>query len=165
MGAVFSHFQLCTSPRPFMAFIVWPTRPPHPLGAAQGISNSAVNIQRQEHLRPRRALTKDSDTGRLVVVNYSTEAAEAQARPMCVRFGFWCACPAEICGKSGVRRRRANSRPPTSNETSKQEIPYRTAFCALCISCFEGYLRVCTRVGSFLYMYDKAIKPATHRFS
>lgn len=50
------------------------------LGVKQGISNEADNAQRQEHLRPRRALTKDSETGQLILTNFSMEAAEAQAR-------------------------------------------------------------------------------------
>eukprot|EP00752_Nemacystus_decipiens_P006311 g5691.t1 len=49
------------------------------ISVAQGISNEAENAQRQEHLRPRRALTKDSETGQLVLTNFSAEAAEAQA--------------------------------------------------------------------------------------
>eukprot|EP00903_Cladosiphon_okamuranus_P017946 g16513.t1 len=49
------------------------------ISVAQGISNEAENAQRQEHLRPRRALTKDSETGQLVLTNFSVEAAEAQA--------------------------------------------------------------------------------------
>lgn len=44
----------------------------------QGISNEADNTQKHVHLRPRRALTKDSETGQLVLNNFSMEAAEAQ---------------------------------------------------------------------------------------
>ncbi|CAN0206390.1 unnamed protein product [Scytosiphon promiscuus] len=49
------------------------------ISVAQGISNEAENTQRQFHLRPRRALTKDSETGDLVLIAFSMEAAEAQA--------------------------------------------------------------------------------------
>ncbi|CAM9455743.1 unnamed protein product [Ectocarpus sp. 4 AP-2014] len=49
------------------------------ISVAQGISNEAENVQRQKHLRPRRALTSDSETGQLVLLNFSMEAAEAQA--------------------------------------------------------------------------------------
>ncbi|CAM9897235.1 unnamed protein product [Ectocarpus sp. 12 AP-2014] len=49
------------------------------ISVAQGISNEAENVQRQKHLRPRRALTKDSETGQLVLLDFSMEAAEAQA--------------------------------------------------------------------------------------
>ncbi|CAM9437431.1 unnamed protein product, partial [Hapterophycus canaliculatus] len=50
------------------------------ISVAQGISNEAENTQRQFHLRPRKALTKDSETGDLVLIVFSMEAAEAQAR-------------------------------------------------------------------------------------
>ncbi|CAM9140186.1 unnamed protein product [Hapterophycus canaliculatus] len=49
------------------------------MSVAQGISNEADNTQRQIHLRPRRALTKDSETGQFVLKDFSMEAAEAQA--------------------------------------------------------------------------------------
>ena len=48
-------------------------------GMTQGISNQA-DSQRQDHLRPPRALTKDYETGQLVLMNFSMEAAKAQAR-------------------------------------------------------------------------------------
>ena len=91
-----------------MLVLVWPA--PVPV-AKQGISNSAINIQRQEHIRLRRALTLDSDTGQLLVVNYSTEAAEAQAR----RTGcfFRVLVPVEIRVKVGARSQIFH--PPTSN--------------------------------------------------
>ena len=55
-------------------------RPPFStIGTIQGISNQA-DSKRQEHLRPPRALTKDYETGQLVLMNFSMEAAEAQAR-------------------------------------------------------------------------------------
>lgn len=63
---------------------------------SQGISNEAENTQRQEHLRPRRALTKDSETGQLVLTSFSMEAAEAQARHLvCVVFR---GDPGQLCG-------------------------------------------------------------------
>lgn len=49
----------------------------------KGISNEAENIQRQSHLRPRRALTQDSDSGDLVLTVFSMEAAEAQVVGRC----------------------------------------------------------------------------------
>lgn len=99
-------------------------------GATQGISNSAVNIQRQEHLRPRRALTKDSDTGRLVVVGYSTEAAEAQARLVAL---FWCCRTANF--EKHTQKRAVGAapgfklHPPTPNGPSERAgHPYNLLF-------------------------------------
>lgn len=45
----------------------------------QGISNEADDVQRQEQLRPPRALTRDPETGELFLDKFSAEAAEAQA--------------------------------------------------------------------------------------
>lgn len=45
----------------------------------QGISNQADNAQRQEHLRPPRALRMDPDTNQFYLDTFSMEAAEAQA--------------------------------------------------------------------------------------
>ncbi|CAM9617791.1 unnamed protein product, partial [Ectocarpus fasciculatus] len=45
------------------------------ISVAQGISNEAENSHRQAHLRPRRALTKDSETGQLVLMDFSMAAA------------------------------------------------------------------------------------------
>ena len=52
----------------------------NPFGYAKGISNEAESSQQQKQLRPKRALTKDFETGNLVLTKFSLEAADAQAR-------------------------------------------------------------------------------------